>query len=86
MSVLLNLAETEKARHLKTAAMTCIVDLSQVDRECKCWGKEQEEGVEGGGGGATTYQDSHHDVYSRTWDRRIPFFTSARKFDPELVI
>ena len=22
----------------------------------------------------------------RTWDRRIPFFTSARKFDPELVI
>ena len=23
---------------------------------------------------------------SRTWDRRITFFTSARKFDPELVI
>ena len=23
---------------------------------------------------------------SRTWDRRIPFFTSARKFDSELVI
>ena len=23
---------------------------------------------------------------SRTWDTRVPFFTSARKFDPELVI
>ena len=28
--------------------------------------------------------DGHGD--SRTWDKRIPFFTSARKFDPELVI
>ena len=24
--------------------------------------------------------------FSHTWDRRIPFFTSAGKFDPELVI